>query len=149
MKDKQAVARILVVAAGIAAATALHYLTSPSLILWHNLFQRLYYLPIIYAAIYFGWRGPDGRLRVGVLQGAVLTPLPLPAGGTEPSWGHQGPGAQTLAAAVVTHATGHQPDPQLVELFAKEVIDPVTGDELELPATQVHAWLARQPSHCS
>lgn len=38
-------------------ATALHYLTSPSLILWHNLFQRLYYLPIIYAAIYFGWRG--------------------------------------------------------------------------------------------
>ena len=57
MKDKQAVARILVVAAGIAVATALHYLTSPSLILWHELFQRLYYLPIIYAAIYFGWRG--------------------------------------------------------------------------------------------
>ena len=43
--------------AGIAAASALHYFTPPSLILWHNLFQRLYYLPIIYAAIYFGWRG--------------------------------------------------------------------------------------------
>ena len=57
MKDKQAVARILVAAAGIAFASALHYLTSPSLILWHELFQRLYYLPIIYAAIYFGWRG--------------------------------------------------------------------------------------------
>lgn len=57
MKDRQVLGRILVVAAGIAAATALHYLTSPSLILWHNLFQRLYYLPIIYAAIYFGWRG--------------------------------------------------------------------------------------------
>jgi signal transduction histidine kinase len=57
VKDKQAVARILVVAVGIAIATALHYLTSPSLILWHELFQRLYYLPIIYAAIYFGWRG--------------------------------------------------------------------------------------------
>jgi signal transduction histidine kinase len=56
-KDRQALGRILVVAIGIAAATALHYLTSPSLILWHNLFQRLYYLPIIYAAIYFGWRG--------------------------------------------------------------------------------------------
>jgi len=46
-----------VVAVGIAVATALHYFTSPSLILWHNLFQRLYYLPIIYAAIYLGWRG--------------------------------------------------------------------------------------------
>ena len=57
MKDRQVLARILVTAAGIAAATALHYLTSPSLILWHNLFQRLYYLPIVYAAIYFGWRG--------------------------------------------------------------------------------------------
>ncbi len=45
------------VAAGIAAATALHYLTSPSLLLWHELFQRLYYLPIIYAAVLWGWRG--------------------------------------------------------------------------------------------
>ena len=49
--------RIAVVAVGIGVASALHYFTSPSLILWHNLFQRLYYLPIIYAAIYFGWRG--------------------------------------------------------------------------------------------
>jgi signal transduction histidine kinase len=57
VKDQQALTRIAVLAAGIAVATALHYLTSPSLILWHNLFQRLYYLPIIYAAIYFGWRG--------------------------------------------------------------------------------------------
>jgi signal transduction histidine kinase len=57
VKDRQALARILVVAAGITVATALHYLTSPSLILWHYLFQRLYYLPIIYAAIYSGWRG--------------------------------------------------------------------------------------------
>jgi signal transduction histidine kinase len=57
VKDKQALGRILVAAAGIAVASALHYLTSPSLILWHELFQRLYYLPIIYAAIFFGWRG--------------------------------------------------------------------------------------------
>ncbi len=57
MKERQALTRIAVVAVGIAAATALHYLTSPSLILWHELFQRLYYLPIIYAAIFFGWRG--------------------------------------------------------------------------------------------
>jgi len=46
-----------VISGGIVVATALHYLTSPSLMLWHELFQRLYYLPIIYAAIFFGWRG--------------------------------------------------------------------------------------------
>jgi two-component system, NtrC family, sensor histidine kinase HydH len=57
MKDDQALKRIGVICVGIAAASALHYLTTPSLILWHQLFQRLYYLPIIYAAIYFGWRG--------------------------------------------------------------------------------------------
>jgi two-component system, NtrC family, sensor histidine kinase HydH len=57
VKDKQALARILAVVAGIAVASALHYMTSPSLRVWHYLFQRLYYLPIIYAAIYFGWRG--------------------------------------------------------------------------------------------
>jgi two-component system, NtrC family, sensor histidine kinase HydH len=57
VEDTRAFTRIAVVGVGIAAATALHYFTSPSLILWHNLFQRLYYLPIIYAAIYFGWRG--------------------------------------------------------------------------------------------
>ncbi len=57
VQETQPLPRVVVVALGIAAATALHYFTSPSLILWHNVFQRLYYLPIIYAAIYFGWRG--------------------------------------------------------------------------------------------
>jgi signal transduction histidine kinase len=64
VKDKQALGRILGVAVGIVIATSLHYLTSPSLILWHQLFQRLYYLPIIYAAILFGWRG--GLVASGV-----------------------------------------------------------------------------------
>ena len=56
MKHRQILARVAVVAAGVAGATALHYLTPP-LVMWHVIFQRLYYLPIIYAAIYFGWRG--------------------------------------------------------------------------------------------
>lgn len=51
------VTRVSVAVASMMAATLLHYLTPPSSLLWHNLFQRLYYLPIVYAAIYFGWRG--------------------------------------------------------------------------------------------
>ena len=42
---------------GIALVTAAHYLTPPSLFLWHNIFQRLYYLPIVFAAVSFGWPG--------------------------------------------------------------------------------------------
>src|SRR5450631_1414436 len=57
VQEPKPLTRVVVVAAGIAVASALHYFTPSSLILWHNLFQRLYYLPIIYAAIYFGWRG--------------------------------------------------------------------------------------------
>lgn len=43
--------------AGIAATSAGHYLTPPEHLLWHNVFQRLYYLPIVYAAIQFGTPG--------------------------------------------------------------------------------------------
>lgn len=41
----------------IALVTTGHYVTPPSLFLWHNIFQRLYYLPIVFAAISFGWPG--------------------------------------------------------------------------------------------
>ncbi len=49
--------RLAVVVAGIVSTSLLHYFTPTSLFLWHNIFQRLYLLPIVYAAIYFGWRG--------------------------------------------------------------------------------------------
>ena len=49
--------RIGLIAAGILFVTAGHYLTPATLFLWHNIFQRLYYLPIVFAAILFGWRG--------------------------------------------------------------------------------------------
>jgi signal transduction histidine kinase len=55
--SRSALTRAGVALAGIAIAALLHYVTSPSLVLWHYVFQRLYYLPIIYAALYFGWRG--------------------------------------------------------------------------------------------
>jgi signal transduction histidine kinase len=46
-----------VVAAAIVAISALHYATPPALVTWHYIFQRLFYLPVIYAALYYGWRG--------------------------------------------------------------------------------------------
>jgi two-component system sensor histidine kinase HydH len=50
-------ARVAVVVLGIMLVTVGHYFTPPSLFLWHNVFQRLYYLPIIFAALSFGLRG--------------------------------------------------------------------------------------------
>ncbi len=63
--------RASVVVTGIAVASLLHFLTPHSLILWHNVFQRLYYLPIVYAAIYFGWRG---GIAASVLSAILYIP---------------------------------------------------------------------------
>jgi two-component system, NtrC family, sensor histidine kinase HydH len=47
--------RVILVVVTIIGTSLAHYLTPSSLILWHNIFQRLYYLPIVYAAVSFGW----------------------------------------------------------------------------------------------
>src|SRR5581483_12512628 len=49
--------RILIIAASIGCITGLHHLTPISMLHWHNIFQHLYYLPIVFAALSFGWRG--------------------------------------------------------------------------------------------
>jgi len=49
--------RAALAVAGIGVTSLGHYLTPPEFLLWHNVFQRLYYLPIVYSAITFGTRG--------------------------------------------------------------------------------------------
>ena len=39
------------------AISIAHYLTPPSSFLWHEILERLYYLPIILGALSFGWIG--------------------------------------------------------------------------------------------
>ena len=62
---------IALIAAGIALTSAGHYLTPPGLLMWHGIFQRLYYLPIVYAAITFGWRG---GLTAALVAGLLYIP---------------------------------------------------------------------------
>jgi signal transduction histidine kinase len=71
MKPLSTSTKVIVVASGILVASALHYVTPHSRLLLHNLFQKLYYLPIIYAAIAFGWRG-------GLLAAAASTICYIP-----------------------------------------------------------------------
>ena len=46
-----------VIGVTIVLVTVLHFLTPVDQIVWHEIFQRLYYLPIIIAALLFGMRG--------------------------------------------------------------------------------------------
>ncbi|MBZ5639449.1 MAG: DUF4118 domain-containing protein [Acidobacteriia bacterium] len=50
-------AREAVVAGAAAAVTLAHYATDPRHTLLHNLYQRLYYIPILLACAWFGLRG--------------------------------------------------------------------------------------------
>jgi len=39
------------------AISVIHYFTPDELVDRHYLIQRLFYIPVVYAGFYFGWRG--------------------------------------------------------------------------------------------
>lgn len=45
------------VIAAIAGIGTVHYFTPDSMLQLHYLIQRLFYVPVVYAGLYFGWRG--------------------------------------------------------------------------------------------
>lgn len=51
------VAISIIIAVSIILVTILHFLTPIDQIVWHEIYQRLYYIPIISAALIFGLRG--------------------------------------------------------------------------------------------
>jgi two-component system, NtrC family, sensor histidine kinase HydH len=63
--------RVLAIAVALLGISLLHHVTPISMLHWHNIFQHLYYLPIVFAALSFGWRG---GLLTAVLAGASQLP---------------------------------------------------------------------------
>jgi len=59
------------IAAAILSIGLLHQVTPVSAAHWHNIFQHLCYLPVVVAALIFGWRG---GLLAAILAG--LSPMP-------------------------------------------------------------------------
>lgn len=63
--------RIAVCAVLVLAVSVAHYLTSPTHFFWHNVFQRLYYIPLLLAA---GWFGLRGGLLAALICAALYSP---------------------------------------------------------------------------
>jgi len=60
--------RIAIISISIVCISLLHYLTPLYLHYLHDIFQRFYYLPIILAALWFGFRGGlSAALAVSIL----------------------------------------------------------------------------------
>lgn len=55
--EKSSIVRPLILASSVIGISLLHYLTPLHLPYLHDIFQRLYYLPIILAALWYGFRG--------------------------------------------------------------------------------------------
>src|SRR5689334_22267063 len=63
--------RIGAIVAGTLSIGLLHQVTPVSAAHWHNIYQHLCYLPVVVAALMFGWRG---GLLAAILAG--LSPVP-------------------------------------------------------------------------
>ncbi len=75
--------RAFAVIAVIAGISIVHYLTPDSRLQLHYLIQRLFYVPVIYAGLYFGWRG---GLVAAVLAGIAYLPQILATWKLHPSY---------------------------------------------------------------
>ena len=71
------VKRILAIFLTLAGFSLAHNLLSSSLIHWQFLLQRLYYLPIIMAALFLGWKG---GLTAALFAGSSLLLRPSSPG---------------------------------------------------------------------
>lgn len=120
---------------------------------------------------YFGWTDGDGRRRVAVLRGAVMSPLKVAGSenGATPgfAWGRTDGGAPLLARAMVADAVGTASRcpqcsgqggdcrscgghgltewaGQLVGPFVDEIIDGLPAEGFELRMADVASWLNRR-----
>ena len=75
--------RAAVLAAAIAAVALLHYGTPTSHVWIHPLLQRAYYVPVLLAALWFGWRG---GLAAAALAGISYIPHIVMAWRSEPEY---------------------------------------------------------------
>src|ERR1035437_10365824 len=62
--------RIAAVIAAIVAISVLHQITPVSMLHWHNALQHLYYLPIVFAGLSFGWLGGVATALLAALSNA-------------------------------------------------------------------------------
>lgn len=74
---------LLGIGLSVATITALHYLTTTESVVSHNVFRRLYYLPIVWAALTWGLRG--GLVVAGLVSVAYFPHAFIMAGHMDPA----------------------------------------------------------------
>ena len=125
-------ARVAVLLAAIFLISLLHYETPTTHIWAHPILQRLYYIPLLLMAIWYGWRG-------GVLASAVAGVLYIPH--IRMSWGANPEYSATQQVEVgmffvITVLTGILADHERAQRHkAEQVAHELAGANAELQAS--------------
>jgi signal transduction histidine kinase len=80
-ETRRQVLRWTLLVAATLAVSVCHYLTPPSFFLWHVVYQRLYYLPILFGAF---WYGLSGGVALALVTGVLYLPHIVLHWGHEP-----------------------------------------------------------------
>lgn len=78
---KMRILRVVALILAIAAVSFLHYETLTTHVWLHQIFERAYYIPILLAALWYGWRG---GLSAATLSGLMYLPHILMAWSSHP-----------------------------------------------------------------
>ena len=70
-EPRRSTLRWAVLIAAVVAISVGHYLTPPSYFHWHVLYQRMYYLPILFGAF---WYGLSGGFALAVITSVLYVP---------------------------------------------------------------------------
>ena len=68
MNKKNLSITVLFLAGAVLLISALHFFTPVDSLVFHQIYQRLYYIPIILAALWYGWRGGLGAALLASLS---------------------------------------------------------------------------------
>lgn len=68
MNKKNLLISVIILGGSILLISALHFLTPIDNLLFHQIYQRLFYIPIILAAFWYGWRGGLGAALFACLS---------------------------------------------------------------------------------
>ena len=116
--------RVAIIAALLLIVTALHYLTTTQLVNAHDVYRRLYYVPIVFGGLWFALRG---GMTTSILASLLYMPHVLF------HWQHN----PTIALE------------QYLEIILYNVIGCLTGFLAERERRQLEGWMDRSMGSAS
>lgn len=88
--------------------------------------------------------GVEERL-VGIIGPDRVFRVLQPAGGADFTWGYSGEGPRTLAASILSHHLGYQPEREIAEAYSRDKLQHIPrGQPFVIRSKEIDEWLRSQ-----